>query len=202
MKPIFLNTEMVRAILDGRRTQTRRVVKPQPQSYLFDGRGYIFDEGELPKPQYQPGDILWVRETWCANNNPHSDNCGGFEYRADYEGALCQDLISWHSSIHMPKKAARLFLRVTDVRVERLQDVKNADCVSEGAVKRPDITKRGDLVLHSRYRMEFADLWDSTIKPANRDRYGWNANPWVWVISFERYDPADPEGGADNGQKS
>ena len=86
----------------------------------------------------------------------------------------------------MPKEAARLFQRVKDVRVERLQDIKNDEAVDEGAVKRPNITKRGDLVLHNRYRAEFAALWNRTIKPADLPAYGWEANPWVWVIEFER----------------
>lgn len=194
MKPILFNTAMVRAILDGRKTQTRRVVKPQPQSYSFDGRVYIFDEGELPKPQYQPGDILWVRETWkkvCATESYYeggeivnSEELFGYMYRADnlirwderepkndefHLSDITREL-KWRPSIHMPREAARLFLRVTDVRVERLHEMTDDD------VRREGIENPGD----------FIRLWDSTIKAVDRDRYGWYANPWVWVYTFER----------------
>ena len=195
MKPILLNTEMVRAVLDGRKTQTRRVVKPQPKDRAILGfQNGILSWGEMragicyehkAKPRYQPGDILYVRETWAENTIPHSGNYAGIEYRADYYGGR-EPILCWRPSIHMPKEAARIFLRVTDVRVERLQTISLENCISEGAVKKPNITKRGDLVLHSRYRNEFAVLWNSTIKPTDRERYGWEANPWVWVICFER----------------
>lgn len=165
MKPILFNTEMVRAILDGRKTQTRRVVKPQPQSYSFDGRVYIFDEGELQKPSYQSGDILYVRETWCK-----VPGLPPYVYKAS-----CFDGITrkWHPSIHMPKEAARIFLRVTDVRVERLQHITRDGAISEGCNAAIPV-------------LEFQGIWDSTIKLADLDRYGWDANPWVWVYTFER----------------
>ena len=185
MKPILFNTDMVLAILDGRKTQTRRVVKPRHGGHLelHDDVGGVtrLCERDGPlcrglKPPYEPGDILWVRETWCANNNPHSDNFGGFEYRADYEGALCQDLISWHPSIHMPRKAARIWLRVTDVRVERLNVIMDAPPGPDNP-----IVKEG-----CKYGCDFIAVWENTIKPSDRNRYGWDANPWVWVICFER----------------
>lgn len=202
MKPILFNTEMVRAILDGRKTQTRRVLKPQPQSYSFDGRAYIFDEGELPKPQYQPGDVLYVRETWTKLYYVDPDGYTHFDqpmyyYAADgtpditlrdADGFELEDQrIRWRPSIHMPKEAARLFLRVTDVRVERLWDISSEDVYAEGTDNR----------LWAATRDAFRQLWDRTIKKADLDRYGWAANPRVWVISFERCDPADPDGGAD-----
>ena len=217
MKPILFNAKMVRAILYGRKTQTRRINKDgsefsvpdmsffDPASRTYAIRNYADYEHQQRTSLVQapvpicPGDVLYVRETWGKLKYP--DGSARYVYKASDEYPFGEEgyiaKFRWHPSIHMPREAARIFLRVTDVRVERLQDIKNADCISEGAVKRPDITKRGDLVLHSRYRMEFADLWDSTIKPADLDRYGWAANPWVWVICFERYDPADPEGGAD-----
>lgn len=201
MKPILFNTEMVRAFLAGQKTQTRRINKDGsafsvPDMSFFDPdrrtygvrnyEDYVHNQQsslvEAPVP-ICPGDVLWVRETW----REEYESVGWYDrtlffYKADdpsYTGP-------WRPSIHMPKEAARIFLRVTDVRVERLQDITNADCVREGAVKRPDITKRGEFVLHNRYRKEFGELWDSTIKAADRDRYGWNANPWVWVYTFER----------------
>ncbi len=183
MKPILFNTEAVKATLDGRKSVTRRVVKPQPEGkpYSMPQGSYwpgYFGTEESPRvfaPPYHPGDILYVRETWRKW-------VGGYSYKADAPDWACQ----WRPSIHMPKDAARLFLRVTDVRVERLRNIDSEQAVDEGAVKKPNYTKRGELVLHSRYRKEFAKLWDSTIKKADLPRYGWEANPWVWVIEFER----------------
>lgn len=160
---------------------------------------------EAPVP-ICPGDILWVRETWTKlywvdmEGYTHYDQ-PMYYYAADgtpdiilrdEDGFEEEDQrIRWRPSIHMPREAARIFLRVTDVRVERLQTIRLEDCVSEGAVKRPNITKRGDLVLHSRYRKEFADLWNSTVKAADRNRHGWDANPWVWVYTFKRIPKED-----------
>ena len=190
MKPILFNTAMVRAILAGRKTQTRRLVKPQPDTYSFTGREYIFDSDDCPKPPCKTGDVLYVRETWAPGCTFATE--GKIFYKADDDAG--DNILRWCPSIHMPKEAARIFLRVTDVLVERLQTISLENCISEGAVKKPNITKRGDLVLHSRYRNEFAVLWNSTIKPTDRDRYGWDANPWVWVICFERIGKEDADG--------
>ena len=100
---------------------------------------------------------------------------GCFVYRADYPEP--QRLV-WRPSIHMPKEAARIWLRVTDMRVERLQDIDDDSVVAEGL-------NIGD---------PFDELWDSTIKPTDRERYGWSANPWVWVIEFERCEKPMEEG--------
>lgn len=218
-KPILFNTEMVKSIQEGRKTQTRRLIKDfageeitsilKPDgSYGKYGtkgwRGMLPDRGDgneyciEVRPPCEPGDILWVRETWCKNKNPNSQYFGGYEYRADYEGALCQDLITWRPSIHMPKEAARIFLRVKDVRVERLQDITEEQAEKEGcSAWRFHITcgpfgnydeppEEFDAV------EDFQRVWDTTIKPADRDVYGWDANPWVWVIEFERCEK--PEG--------
>ena len=191
--PILFNTEMVQAIKDGRKTQTRRIAKqlcgldPRvdgllPENFKFwvspltsvvyweDLERQVTVDGKLVLTPCWRNDILWVRETWCENKNPNSQNFGGYEYRADYEGSLCQDLITWRPSIHMPKEAARIFLRVKDVRVERLKAMSASDAMDEGVTD----------------WNEFVILWDSTIKTADRERYGWDANPWVWVIEFER----------------
>lgn len=184
MKPILFNAEMVRAILSGRKTCTRRLVKPAALLGLQDEyrahlEGYTDEEiVNLSGKPYYPGDILYVRETW-------------FEYAGQYvyKATAAQPELwngMWHPSIHMPKEAARIFLCVTDVRAERLQSIKTWQCVDEGAVKKPNYTKRHDLVCHNRYRTEFAKLWDSTVKPADLPLYGWEANPWVWVIGFKR----------------
>ena len=200
MKPILFNTDMVRAILAGRKMVTRRVAFPNrdlrefprpdnPDAWWFRGRAYrnwgfamYSVQGVMELCRFRPGDILYVRETWAEM--PY-----GYVYRADTEEPEGWDADDrWHPSIHMPKEAARLFLRVTNVRVERLQSIKTDECVDEGAVMKPHYTKRGDLCLHSRYKTEFSTLWDSTVKKSDIDRFGWEANPWVWVISFERCD--------------
>ena len=183
VKPILFNTDMVRAILDGRKSCTRRIIKPQPQGYfeVSEEPLYIYDtDGKQGKitPPYQLGDILYVRETWCKGLERYI-------YRADYsdtEKFYCNGKeieIKWHPSIHMPKEAARIWLKVTDVRVERLQEMWASDASKEGIYFNKPTT--ADEML-----MAFAKLWNSTIKESELDRYGWNANPWVWVIEFER----------------
>ena len=194
MKPMLMNTEMVKAILAGRKTVTRRLIKPQPPfdndsiylRYVKDGIGR-FGQGTPGnscalcdrKMPYQSGDVLYVRETWCKGSlNGGADQ---YFYRADDNDFHCQ----WRPSIHMPKEAARIFLRVTGVRVERLQDIRLEGCLAEGVqltfLEERDFAKRG-LIAWQRY----STVWDSTIKKSDLGKYGWDANPWVWVISFER----------------
>ena len=195
IKPILFNTEMVRAILDGRKTCTRRIVKPQPTAHYG---------AQCIKPPYQPGDILYVRETWerfeCWNcegdergNCPKEPKksvldktCGCYMYRATDE--ISGDA-KWHPSIHMPKEAARIWLCVTDVRVERLQEITAESALTEGADKyiHANGTLNEDQTITS-----FIGIWNSTIKKSDLDRYGWDASPWVWVIEFERCEK--PEG--------
>lgn len=171
VRPIIFSTPMVRAILDGNKTMTRRVIKPQPRKML-SGNLYFNGHPESLILQYAPyrvGDTLWVRETWMEINGGvvHKANPDALEF---FEAAHIA--VKWRPSIHMPKAAARIFLRVTDVHVERLQDITGAGIVCEGIV--------------SGSRREFRFLWDSLRKPADLKQYGWDANPWVWVISFER----------------
>ena len=151
-KPILFNTEMVQAILEGRKTVTRRVLKKQPNNIeMLNGvfsNGllkifYDFDEGINIKAPYRVGDILYVRET----------------------------------SIHMPKEIARIFLKVTDVRVERLQDITEEQAYKEGTTLPSP---------RANYVNSFISLWDGTIKKQDLDKYGWEANPWVWIIEFEK----------------
>lgn len=184
IKPILFNTEMVRAILDGRKNCTRRLVKPEPQGYfeVSEEPLYIYDtDGNQGKitPPYQPGNILYVRETWCDDRSfTHDDTPGQYFYRADGLYPRKGDNVilnaKWHPSIHMPKEAARIWLKVTNVRVERLHDMTDDDAEAEGCF---DYTSTA---------LGFPDVWDSTIKKSDLDRYGWDANPWVWVIEFER----------------
>ena len=172
--------EMVRAILEDRKTVTRRVVKPQPEKEV--------DKIALERfhKPYRPGDTLYVRETW-----QHGFRCT-YLYRASAghdlfmtaDGKLVSD-IPWRPSIHMPREAARIFLRVTDVRVERLRDITEEQAQAEG-VKGWMVATDRDWDKNPNYLIAFRNLWDSTIKKADRALYGWEANPWVWVIEFER----------------
>ena len=188
-KPILFNTAMVKAILEGRKTQTRRLVKglplAEPWFTVEDGKPMMCDEnGEwYPAERFstvQPGDILWVRETWAKD-------AGRYMYRANYSDTeKCymngrEIRMTWHPSIHMPRAAARLFLGVEDVRMERLQDMSVEDCALDGGFNRDAARLIGVARL-------FGPLWDGTIKKADLPRYGWEANPWVWVIEFERID--------------
>lgn len=207
MKPILFNTEMVRAILEGRKTVTRRVVKDMdiingwdceadgtPIAYIDQATGDSYPP-TMPCPHH-PGDILWVRETWAAWS-PTYGVAPKLYYKADGDAPAG---IKWRPSIHMPKEAARLFLRVTDVRVERLQDI--TDYRAEGihpseACEECFAVCGGCDPLNSPTGCDneidaFAGLWDRTVKPADLPLYGWDANPWVWVIEFERCDK--PEG--------
>lgn len=227
IKPILFNTEMVRAILDGRKTCTRRILKG---GIPFDEKAEywnVLKKGEWSGPicvehfikqfsPYKQGDILYVRETWthfeCWNcEGDEEGNCveephisvlqkqgGCYLYRATSE--ISGDA-RWHPSIHMPKEAARIWLKVTDVRVERLQDITEAQTEEEGFLFTPPCLHRTgenycDIDGPCENKMKYCDmsagelfgkvLWDSTIKKSDIDRYGWDANPYVWVIEFER----------------
>ena len=201
--PILFNGDMVRAILDGRKTCTRRVIKPQWEEcphckyvhneYIYDKMaenvycarcGYPL-EPERRSP-YQLEDILYVRETWGHPISLNSEK--QYVFRADKiaESGFENDSHIWHPSIHMPKEAARIWLKVKNVRVERLQDITAEQVVKEGTTGLTmDLIQSSD-ELKRHYDIPFAVLWDSTIKKADRNLYGWAANPRVWVIEFER----------------
>lgn len=208
MKPILFNTEMVRAILDGRNTVTRRAIRPQPEgrpvpmSRNSCWPGYFAIEGtpKVTQPPCQTRDVLWVRETWqhipCIDCRQYESGCvdkpvtyesreavseGCFIYRADYPEP---QRVCWHPSIHMPKEAARLFLRVNGVRAERLKDITPEQIDAEGCKEWAYSATTGELLPSG--PSWFSIAWDSTLKPADRALYGWEANPWVWVIEFER----------------
>ena len=197
-KPILFNTPMVRAILEDRKNTTRRVVKDpyyidDEQASRVSGlaihKGTNITHGMPYEDQiFSRGDILWVRETWMAVKK--YGKVPEYYYRADVDqtsGYKPPDALKWHPSIHMPREAARIWLRVTAVRVERLQEIDEDGIRAEGLTSA--CVHAGDMEIAAQ---EFALLWDSTIKPADRDRYGWAANPWVWMIEFERYEkPAD-----------
>ena len=197
-KPVLFNTEMVIAILEDRKGATRRIVKGcsirpnQEINQNAQGRFELYDitprcgipKNVFFKPPYEAGDYLYVRETW--NWYPiENDTKKSYIYRADFSDKQAEHGI-WKPSIHMPKEAARIFLKVTDVRVERLQDIE--DFKKEGLI---DICEHCDTPTEfcdccGGLEEDFIDLWDSTIKKADLDKYGWDASPWVWVIEFER----------------
>ena len=190
IRPILFNTEMVRAILEGRKTCTRRVLKQpfevHPNGYITKPRG---NERLCPYiPPYQPGDILYVRETWCKGS--YGDEKEKYYYKADDNNFFC----TWHPSIHMPKEAARIWLKVTNVRVERLQEITGDGCIAEGEYPSPcrkcNATFGCDTCPDEGYHETdgFSELWNSTIKKSDLDVYGWLANPYVWVVEFERCD--------------
>jgi hypothetical protein len=202
IKPILFNTDMVRAILDGRKTVTRRVVKPQPEvAYVNGEQRDIVNRNQIAFkimdksgkdcytfPPYQPGDILYVRETFVKADD-------GYHYRAnatlDSEQLRREYGYKYKPSIHMPKEAARIWLKVTNVRVERLRNITIEQAQSEGTEYACNEKCRSfkwcddDIVLKGGCEC-FSKLWDTTIKKADINRYGWSANPWVWVIEFER----------------
>lgn len=231
-KPILFNTPMVRAVLDGRKTVTRRVIKPQPDTQLSSILGGAVDTNAIPcKCPCYPGDILWVRETWqyAYNIDDCTDQCvegtGRYLYYADGDMPFShwidpntgehKERMPWRPSIHMPKEAARIFLRVTDVRVERLQDITDEQAKAEGVpdewpmnpVYCPACKGEGligafhpvslgymeiDCPHCKKATARFKNLWESTIQPSSLPLFGWDANPWVWVIEFERCEK--PEG--------
>ena len=223
--PIPFNGDMVRAILDGIKTVTRRVIKPQPKSklcYTFAGSdcgtwGYPSktaheswgEEYRLPNnitkedfgkrwnPPYHTDDVLYVRETWqhlyeLDGNEQIVEGTGKYYYAAtdtlpfdtyiDSMG-VSHDRVMWHPSIHMPKEAARIWLKVNDVRVERLQEITAEAALEEGAERYIHLDGSLD---ESGIRTSFIGIWNSTIKKSDLDLYGWDANPYVWVIEFER----------------
>lgn len=218
--PILFNTEMVRAILDGRKSCTRRVVKFPVNRYtnnvpladkmmlqeLRCDKAIFLEEPFFSFGMnllYQPGDILYVRETWCmlpVNEAGHIRGHSVYYYKADGDLRPEGWRGKWRPSIQMPKEAARIWLKVTDVKVERLQEMKPVDVIKEGAY--PDcwdcLNTYGESGLQCCYgteeqcsqcdevMMEWEKLWNSTIKKSDIDRYSWDANPWVWVIEFER----------------
>lgn len=210
MKPILFNTEMVRAIKDGWKTVTRRVIKPQFCA-LLDGKTEEFVRIESDKsfrflgvakdheniktvlvPPCTEGEILYVRETWAttpdgqhylyrADANPAA---GGF-IRDDDGKLYCP---RWKPSIHMPKEVARIFLRVTDVKAERLQQITPEDCIKEGV--EPHAMSVGDNFTLG----FFSGIWDDTVKPSERELCDWDADPWVWVIRFEQISREEAQG--------
>lgn len=243
IKPILFNTEMVRALLAGRKTVTRRRIKGVSHKWDFiemetdpcvgaeDKYGDLYPKEvkglyatftweyapcDYPmfKAPYQVGDILFVRETWArlvtAKDGEMQSERYVYKATDTYPFGESGYIVKfrWKPSIHMPKEAARIWLKVTDVRVERLQDITEDDVCKEGAeplircaIEHETYNADGSLgdmcwntdecsycpFIEKSYSELFGKMvWDSTIKKKDKDSYGWDANPWVWVIEFER----------------
>ena len=182
--PILFSTPMVQAILERRKIQTRRVVK---QSSGWDNVWKVSHEGNgsycmrtgtqysipfFKCPYGQPGDVLWVRETWCyIGDTASADND---KNRFHYLASKGKNNFTWKPSIHMPKEACRLFLRVKSVRVERLQEITRGDAMDEGC-------PFANMADGPNPKDWFNNLWQSINGPES-----WDANPWVWVVEFKR----------------
>lgn len=208
IKPILFNTEMTQAILEGRKTQTRRIVKKKYNNTQLeihtDKYGTRLVEAEIlteqhriknpdgtttlklryiedKSPPYKRGDILWVRETWSTHYDGIHDDLQ-FCYKADgidlKAECLPGETNRWWPSIYMPKEAARIFLKVNDVRVEKLWEMDEDAAIAEGFEDSP---AGSDSPMQ-----RFSKLWDKTIKRDDLREYGYHADPWVWVIEFER----------------
>jgi hypothetical protein len=210
-RPILFSGPMVRALLDGRKTQTRRMVKPQPDRVELFPEGWGRNDGgavnmfaPLRCPFGQPGDRLWVRESvaidyfasapWLEPEKRHG-------YRADWNSRAA-DVVpepKWTPSIHMPRWASRITLEVTGVRVERLKDISESDAVAEGARRFDDLPSIHPYGQDPRWSMEeptsagqclttarfaFGNFWESINGPDS-----WDANPFVWVVEFKRVTP-------------
>jgi len=209
--PAPIADEMIRAILNGRKTMARQVVDLKYSNTHLEmftnkyGTRLIEKQNEVPgvtsrknpngtttrtllacvekEPPYRPGEIIYVKETWDI----HPILPGVFYYRADGD---CRPEVwrgKWHPSVHMPKEVARIFLRVTNVRIERLRDIPLYDVWDEGTPQMPGNCDQDGAVGHE----DFTYLWNIPIKKADLPRYGWAANPWVYVIEFVRISKAE-----------
>lgn len=229
--PILFNTDMVRAILDGRKTVTRRVVKAPPHQDMPNNHNYcrmplwmrigkdeygfrtlhymdVVEQNPFKQIRYfeslapfDKGDILYVRETWGISNFDCDRNVAYIVYKAseNEKDEGCQAVkfpddkfenFYDYMSENSPKEAARIWLKVTDVRVEQLNDISGQEILKEGINSHvhPDAD-----YFNGNQKEMFAELWDSTIKKSDLSLYGWEANPWVWVIEFERCEKPESE---------
>lgn len=217
LKPILFNTAMVQKIMAGEKTETRRVVLPQPEGARFvldcdeenrtfdlmcgnNGAGGIFcDWAETVKPKFWFGDVLYIRETWRVQSAHRFEADAKIEFRAggplgkiqfpggcsDSEAREAFDQFiakwstdsKWNPSIFMPKEAARTFLKIVDVSVERLGDINGSGLKAEGIDRNQP---------YRVMRMDFRVLWNSTISADQLDELGWYANPWVFVYKFQQ----------------
>lgn len=195
LKPILFNSAMVKAILEGRKTVTRRLIKgktsagdtiPIPHDVGYIGIRSQWHEWEDTdnmyhvRPPFLPGDILYVRETFYKDTGRYMYKADSSDTEKFYRNGK-EVQIKWRPSIHMHKEAARLFLKVTSVDAQRLHDILRypGEVAKEGI----PYEDQGDREASG---LRFKELWDSTVSPADQALCGWKANPWVWVFRFER----------------
>lgn len=207
-RPILFSSPMVKALLAGTKTQTRRLMKPQPAegAHMATEMGCALHEdhygnpiGTHTCPYGGPGDRLWVRENWTSG---YGRGCWGTIFQADgvfvqgkrqhpkgihYSTADRPPGMKWRPSIHLPRWASRITLEVKSVRVERLQDISEDDAKAEGAQPLQSVAPdqpllSGGTAAEHPYRLAFAVLWDTI----NGDRASWLSNPWLWVVGFRR----------------
>lgn len=207
-RPILFSAPMIRALLDGRKTMTRRVVKPQPDEMFNPSSQVALESWTIGCPYGRPGDRLWVRETWfpcpvgkfCPNPTPIPKSLPeGWTVLFAADGDSVSSPLRWKPSIFMPRWASRITLELTSVRVERVQDISEDDAKAEGVIEqfrtvvlRPD--GGPDYHIPNSYRGGFANLWDSL----NAKRgFRWETNPWVWAISFKVIKPTTAPGDPD-----
>jgi hypothetical protein len=197
-RPILFSGPMIRPLLDGIKTQTRRIMKPQPKrdGYSWYWHDYtwfndrkrpidVFTGGSLqPCPYGVPGSRLWVRETWCRV--PCTDGKTHTVYRANWENAGCR--LRWKSAIHMPRAESRILLEIDHIGVERLHDITEADAMAEGVGR----FFRGTTRYDGEARDTFSWLWNTINKGS------WEKNPWVWRLKFRRVEPACPASARSN----
>lgn len=225
MKPILFNTEMVKAILDGRKTTTRRIIKVDNKLDFIgcSSAGGDFDTAtfgkgsfnklldaeikERIKAPYMPNDILYVREKWfegdILNSNEDIVESNIVLYATDDLSKHDIEEIKWRPSIHMPRRLARIFLKVISVKVQRLSDMEDEDYFKEGIRAYSKDGKVNKFAVNEdQYKWQdmprniqkpFFDLWNSTLKKEQLKEYGWLSNPWVWAIEFERIDKSEVE---------
>ena len=193
-RPILFSAPMVRALLDGSKTQTRRAMKIQPTHFNPVGvprlAQSVGNSEVIACPYGQPGDQLWVREAFAFTDAHMPRYEGSIEYKADNKclAVSCNDLIDvphrcdprpfegpWKPSIHMPRWASRLTLEIVSVRIERLNDISRGDAMAEGCPF-PNMAKGDDP------RKWYAELWNAINGPGS-----WDKNPWVWVVEFTRH---------------
>lgn len=199
-RPIVFSAPMVRALLDGKKTQTRRPIKPRHPWSMFETEAgqpwpyfdpYVYAEPDpvpVPCPYGQPGDHLWVKEAWntgicgeiptiCYRATCETDDPCGFPITWNQYDAYPPKRKGWQSPRFMPRELSRITLEITAIRAERLHDISGLDCIAEGLIC-------GALIIQSALQQEYKTLWQSIHGPAS-----WDQNPWVWVIEFRRIAP-------------
>jgi hypothetical protein len=192
-RPVLFSGPMVKAILEGRKSQTRRAIKPQPDSIRlspFVKSGLEDNHGYEIKARYYPGDRLWCRETWAETTCiPGGPSRLHIVYRADSDDdtcPACKEERRWKPSIFMPRWASRITLEVVNVRVERLQAISEADAIAEGVYTNEQALQKLGLPADTKLQGTCVDKYRIVWESINGKKYPWASNPWVFVIEFKK----------------